>query len=263
MSNYRQQSSGSLGSLTTCPTCYDTLNLKYSPTNETIACCETGGAGSNPYVTTVYVPQGETFSTATMFYNDTALTTEDNTGWYTTDVSVGSRDVRELSRDAGGNNPSLSSSTACDTCSSQSVGIKESSATVGDNTAYDACCGNDQPAVFRIPYGTTFLTADKIYRNNDTTLSTPLTGFFYSINDGKVKQFNGASPAGQPVNCATCFETLTGIRYSSTDAEDVCCDVTATGTYYAAQGETFATATTLYTDQALTIVAPGGFYSND
>ncbi len=262
MSNYRQQSGGTLGTLTTCPTCYDTLNLLYS-SSETVACCETGGGGSSPYSVTVYVAQGETFSTATMFYDDTALTIADVNGYYTANVAAGSRSYRELTRDPGGNNPALAASVVCDTCSETISGIKESSATVGDNTAYDACCGNDQPAAFRIPYGKTFLNADKIYAQSDTTLSTPLEGFFFSTSDGKVKQFNGASPAGQPVDCATCFETLTGIRYSNTEAEDVCCDVTATGTYYAAQGETFATATTLYTDQALTVVAPGGFYSND
>lgn len=262
MANYRQQSSGTLGSLTACPTCYDTLNLLFS-SSETVACCDTGGGGSAPFSVTVYVAQGETFTTATMFYDDTALTTAEINGYYTSTLGVGSRSYRQLTRDPGGNNPALAASVVCDTCSVTVSNVKESSATVGSNTAYDACCGNDQPSVYRLPYGTTFLTADKIYAGNDTTLSTPLTGFFYSINDGKVKQFNGASPAGQPVDCATCFETLTGIRYSSSEAEDVCCDVTATGTYYAAQGQTFLTATTLYTDQTLTTVASGGFYSND
>lgn len=262
MANYRQQASGTLGSLTTCPTCYDTLTLLYNASSETVACCDTGGGGSAPFSVTVYVAQGETFTTATMFYDDTALTTAESDGYYTSTLAPGSRSVRELAGSAGAN-PTLSTSTACATCSVSVNNIKESSATVGLNTAYDACCGNDQPSAYRLPYGTTFLTADKIYAGSDTTLSTPLTGFFYSINDGKVKQFNGASPAGQPVDCATCFETLTGIRYSSSEAEDVCCDVTATGTYYAAQGETFLTATTLYTDQTLTTVASGGFYSND
>lgn len=262
MSNYRQQSNGALGNLTTCPTCYDTLTLLYAP-DETTSCCDTGGGGSAPYTVTVYVAQGETFATATMFYDDTALTTEESNGYYTANVAAGSRSYRVLSRDAGGNNPTLSTSVACATCSVSITGIKESSETVGDNTAYDACCGNDQPNTFKIPYGTTFLNADKIYASTDTTLSTPLEGFFFSTSDGKVKQFNGTSAAGQPVDCATCFETLTGIRYSNTEAEDVCCDVTATGTYYVSQGQTFATATTLYTDQTLTTVAPGGFYSND
>tara|TARA_R110000764_G_scaffold28398_4_gene66805 strand:+ start:10287 stop:11075 length:789 start_codon:yes stop_codon:yes gene_type:complete len=262
MANYRQQSGGSLGSLTTCPTCYDTLFI-IKGSGVTNICCDSASAGASPTYETKYVAQGTTFETATMFYDDTALTTPSGNGWWSDEINVGSRTYRALTRDPGGNNPTLGSVTACDTCSTQSGGIKESSATVGDNTAYDACCGNDQPGLYRLPYGKTFLNSPKIYANNDTTLSTPLTGFFFRTGDGKVKQFNGASPAGQPVDCATCFETLTGIRYSNTEAEDVCCDVTATGTYYAAQGETFATATTLYTDQALTTVAPGGFYSND
>jgi len=262
MANYRQQSSGTLGNLTTCPTCYDTLNLILGSTEESL-CCDPAGQSSSPYFRTVYVAQGETFSTATMFYSDTALTNEDVNGWYAENVAVGSRSYRQITRDPGGNNPTLGSEVTCATCSVSISNVKESSATVGDNTAYDACCGNDQPSSFKLPYGTTFLTADKIYGANDLTLSTPLTGFFFSTSDGKVKQFNGASPAGQPVDCATCFETLTGIRYSNTEAEDVCCDVTATGTYYVGQGQTFLTATTLYTDQTLTTVAPGGFYSND
>jgi hypothetical protein len=261
MANYRQQASGTLGNLTTCPTCYDTLNLILGSTEESL-CCDPAGQSSSPYFRTVYVAQGETFSTATMFYDDTALTTAESDGYYTLSIAPGSRSVRELAGSAGAN-PTLSTSTACATCSVSITNIKESSATVGDNTAYDACCGNDQPSSYKLPYGTTFLTANKIYELNDTTLSTPLTGFFFSTSDGKVKQFNGASPAGQPVDCATCFETLTGIRYSNTEAEDVCCDVTATGTYYVGQGQTFLTATTLYTDQTLTTVAPGGFYSND
>ena len=263
MSNYRQQSSGALGNLTTCPTCYDTISVLYTGQGgETTACCETGGGGSEPYSTIVFVAQGRTFTTAPMFYNETDLQVAAQNGFYTENVAVGSRDVRELTTDQGGN-ASLSFSVACDTCNISVNNIKESSATVGLNTAYDACCGNDQPSSYRLPYNTTFLTADKIYASNDTTLSTPLTGFFYSINDGKVKQFNGASPAGTAANCATCFETLTGIRYSNTEAEDVCCDVTATGTYFVAQGETFATANTLYTNEQLTTIAQNGFYSND
>ena len=68
MANYRQQASGTLGNLTTCPTCYDTLTLLYNNTNETVACCDVGGGGTAPYSVTVYVAQGETFATATMFY---------------------------------------------------------------------------------------------------------------------------------------------------------------------------------------------------
>lgn len=262
MSNYREQSGGALGNLTTCPICYDTLSVLYTGSGgETTACCETGGGGSEPYSITVYVAQGRTFTTAPMFYIETDLQLAAQNGFYTENVAPGSRTVRELT--GQGQNPSLTLAKGCDTCSTSIINIKESSATVGLNTAYDACCGNDQPSAYRLPYNTTFLTADKIYASSDTTLSTPLTGFFYSINDGKVKQFNGASPAGTAANCATCFETLTGIRYSSTEAEDVCCDVTATGTYYVAQGETFATANTLYTNEELTTIAQNGFYSND
>lgn len=256
MSNYRQQSGGTLGSLTTCPTCYDTLTLGYAPsnTNEETACCGTIGGSSAPYSVTVYVAQGSTFSTATMFYSDTSLTTVSSAGWYTENVAAGSRNVRLRDNDPGGN-PQLGAASACAVCSTVVQSIKEGS------SAYDACCGNDQPGQYYIAYGSTFLNATAIYDN--AQLSSPLSGWFFSTSDGKVKQFNSSAPAGQPQDCATCFETLTGIRYSNTDAEDVCCDVTATGTYYVAQGETFATATTLYTDQALTVVAPGGFYSND
>ena len=254
MANYRQQSSGTLGSLTTCPTCYDTLNLILGTNDESI-CCDPATQSSSPYFRTVYVAQGATFSTATMFYSDTALTTADVNGWYAENVAVGSRVYREITRDQGGQNPTLGSEVTCATCSTAVAGIKEGS------SAYDACCGTDQPSQYYVAYGKTFLNANTIYDNSN--LSSPLSGFFFRTNDGKVKQFFSNSNAGQPQNCATCFETLTGIRYSSTEAEDVCCDVTATGTYYVAKGETFLTATTLYTNQTLTTVAPGGFYSND
>ncbi len=262
MSNYRQQSGGTLGNLTTCPTCYDTLYL-LKGSSVTNVCCDSGGITVSPTYETVYVAQGQTFATATMWYDDTSLTTPSGNAWWTDDPNLGSRSYRRLTRDAGGNNPALGTVLVCDTCSSSQGNIKESSATVGDNTAYDACCGSDQPSTHLFAYGKTFLTASYIYAAGDTDLLTPLTGFFYSINDGKVRQFNGSSQAGSANSCATCFETLTGIRYSNTEAEDVCCDVTATGTYYVAEGETFDTATTLYTNSTLTTVAPGGFYSND
>lgn len=261
MSNFRQQSGGALGSLTTCSVCYDSLTVLYTGQGgETTACCAATG-GNYPVVTTVYVAQGRTFMTAPMFYIETDLQLAAQNGFYTENVAPGSRTVRELT--GQGQNPSLSFASSCDTCSTSVSNIKESSATVGLNTSYDACCGNDFPSNYLLPYGTTFLTADKIYAANDTNLSTPLTGFFYSINDGKVKEFNGASPAGTAANCATCFDTLTGIQYSSSSANDVCCDPLPTGTYYVAQGETFATANTLYTNEELTVIAPNGFYSND
>ena len=254
MANYRQQSGGTLGNLTTCPTCYDTLYL-LKGSSVTNVCCDSGGITVSPTYETVYVAQGQTFATATMWYDDTSLTTPSGNAWWTDDPNLGSRSYRRLTRDAGGQNPTLGSEVTCATCSTVVQGIKEGS------SAYDACCGTDQPGQYYVPYGKTFLNANTIYDNSN--LSSPLSGFFFRTNDGKVKQFFSNANAGQPQNCATCFETLTGIRYSNVEAEDVCCDVTATGTYYVAKGETFDTATTLYTNSTLTTVAPGGFYSND
>lgn len=107
MSNYRQQSGGTLGNLTTCPTCYDTLYL-LKGSSVTNVCCDSGGITVSPTYETVYVAQGQTFATATMWYDDTSLTTPSGNAWWTDDPNLGSRSYRRLTRDAVGYHKALS-----------------------------------------------------------------------------------------------------------------------------------------------------------
>mgnify|MGYP003139239037 CR=1 FL=1 len=62
--------------------------------------------------------------------------------------------------------------------------------------------------------------------------------------------------------CPTCVETFF-VCYSPTSAVDVCCNLTNSVTVYGPAGSTFANATQIYSDSALSNVAPAGFYSED
>lgn len=74
------------------------------------------------------------------------------------------------------------------------------------------------------------------------------------------QQTGGALGGSQ--TCPACYDTL--ILCYATTAQDLCCEsTTSVATVYVNAGETFATATNLYSDTALTTVATAGFYSDD
>tara|TARA_R110002020_G_scaffold62942_6_gene167910 strand:+ start:9811 stop:10068 length:258 start_codon:yes stop_codon:yes gene_type:complete len=66
---------------------------------------------------------------------------------------------------------------------------------------------------------------------------------------------------GTSQTCPTCSTQL--ILCYATTANTVCCGTSTTATVYVAAGATFATATLLYSDAALTTIAAAGYYSTD
>lgn len=74
------------------------------------------------------------------------------------------------------------------------------------------------------------------------------------------RQQTGAT-LGSSQTCATCSTQLI-LCYASTTSV-LCCGSSTTATVYVASGATFATATNLYSDAALTTLATAGFYSSN
>lgn len=71
-----------------------------------------------------------------------------------------------------------------------------------------------------------------------------------------------ASGLGTSASCPQCYTTLS-LCYSALSATDLCCNNPQSVFVYVPAGETFATATTLYSDTGLTQVASAGWYSDD
>jgi len=67
---------------------------------------------------------------------------------------------------------------------------------------------------------------------------------------------------GNPASCPSCYTALY-LCYSAVSAADLCCNTSTGVTRYVAAGQNFGNATTLYSDTALTQVAPAGWYSDD
>jgi hypothetical protein len=80
MATYRQQSGSTLGTSQTCPVCSVSLTLSFDATNADGLCC------GSPQTVTRYVPTGTTFANATTLYQDNALTTIADAGFYSDDV---------------------------------------------------------------------------------------------------------------------------------------------------------------------------------
>ncbi len=71
-----------------------------------------------------------------------------------------------------------------------------------------------------------------------------------------------SSGLGTSASCPSCYTTLS-LCYSAVSATDLCCGNPTSVFRYVPAGQTFATATTLYSNTALTNVAPAGWYSDD
>lgn len=63
-------------------------------------------------------------------------------------------------------------------------------------------------------------------------------------------------------SCCGCLPPYEELCYSSVDESGSCCDCTTQGLYYL-DGATFASAIGVYTDAALTVAAPNGYYSQN
>jgi len=74
------------------------------------------------------------------------------------------------------------------------------------------------------------------------------------------RQQTGAT-LGTSQTCATCSTQLS-LCYATTSSA-LCCGTSTTATVFVASGATFATATNLYSNAALTTLATAGFYSSN
>ena len=122
----------------------------------------------------------------------------------------------------------------------------------------DACCG----AVAAITYldSNSLSTATSIYINN--TGSTFANAGFYSVN-GTYRYWDGSSFPSTTVNtCPPCSTSLS-LCYSSTSANDLCCNTSTSVTVYVGPGQTFLNNTGLYSDPSLLNAAPDGYYSQN
>ena len=63
-------------------------------------------------------------------------------------------------------------------------------------------------------------------------------------------------------SCCGCAPPTAELCFASTNASDSCCDCPTQAAYYL-DGPTFASATGVFTDEALTVAAPNGYYSQD
>ena len=124
--------------------------------------------------------------------------------------------------------------------------------------ATNACCGPTSTLVYLD--SNSLSTATNIYANSDG--STLANVGFYSTNGG-YRYWNGSAFSSLTVStCPSCFTSLS-LCYSSTSANDLCCNTSTNVTVYVAAGETFLNNTGLYSDSSLSNAAPNGYYSQN
>lgn len=83
MSTFKEQSGGSLGSATNCPSCYVAFNVCYSAINDTQLCC----VASLPV--TVYAAPGSQWTDANLvIYDASDLQNPAAAGYYSDDVTT-------------------------------------------------------------------------------------------------------------------------------------------------------------------------------
>lgn len=189
-------------------------------------------------VVTKYI-DATSFELATRVYDDADLLIISADGYYSFDGKY-----REQVNGVLGN------IFECDSCS-QSVNLLYD---VSDNNAL--CCTPDPATQYFLPTGSTFATATTLFTNPSLTTSAP-NGFYKEESASGYKvMFNTALDATL-TPCPTCYVAVS-LEFDST-ANDLCCLTPSLVTRYVLQGETFATASNLYLDNAGT-VAPDGFY---
>lgn len=76
--------------------------------------------------------------------------------------------------------------------------------------------------------------------------------------DGTVSFISG----GTLTSISNCTPTTLNLAYSTIDGATACSTYPSTNTYYALVGSSFSNLTTIYTDFALTTLAPNGYYSD-
>ena len=148
----------------------------------------------------------------------------------------------------------------CDCISSVWRSVELKTSTNEDN----ACCAAVNTGVYYFAYAETdWTTATVLY--TDVDLSIPAPNAFYVEGDGTGTQpvreiSDGNGTLGLLSNCAPCTSLLE-VGYDANDADGVCCEVPSTTNVYVAQGETFQTATNIYSEDTLNVPAADGFYA--
>ena len=131
------------------------------------------------------------------------------------------------------------------------------------DSSVDVCCLSLTPNtkyVSALEGG--FYSATVLYDN--TSLTTPSADGFY-LPVGQIQYREQSSSALQTAaTCLSCAVSLT-LDYSSVSAQEVCCDPQQTRNVFMARvdGNTFADATDIYTDDTLTTKAAAGFYKEN
>ena len=122
----------------------------------------------------------------------------------------------------------------------------------------DACCGPVAAVVYLD--SNSLSTATNIYANSSG--SALASAGFYSTN-GTYRYWDGSSFPSTAINtCPSCSTSLS-LCYSSTSANDLCCNTSTNVTVYVGSGQTFLNNTGLYSDSSLTTAAPNGYYSQN
>lgn len=103
-----------------------------------------------------------------------------------------------------------------------------------------------------------FLTASAVF--DDVSLTIPSSDGYYQIDGIYRQQVSGLLLSGSSL-CESCDGQ--DLRYNVTSGSDLCCVSGTIFTYYFSPGDSFTdpSTTLMYSDQALTTLAPDGFYN--
>jgi hypothetical protein len=216
--------------------------LGYATTNGTDA-CQNAISSPNAY----YATSGSTFTAGTVLYTDIGLTTlapddyySDGTTWYL----------------ITGGNGTLTGGTPCSgttTTTTTTTQAPTTTTTTTTTTAVPITCTQWQNLSGISAYydwtgcdGTVYLNIEIL--NNGTICA----------QDGTVSFISG----GTLTSISNCTPTTLNLAYSTIDGATACSTYPSTNTYYALVGSSFSNLTTIYTDFALTTLAPNGYYSD-
>jgi len=126
------------------------------------------------------------------------------------------------------------------------------------SNATDSCCGPVAAVVYLD--SNSLSTAINIYLNSSG--STLAAAGYYSTN-GTYRYWDGSSFPSTTINACPSCSTSLSLCYSSTSANDLCCNTSINVTVYVGSGQTFLNNTGLYSDSSLLNAAPDGYYSQN
>ena len=221
----------------TPPTHY-AITLEFDSTAIDLTC-------GTPQSGTFYIANGTTFANAPALFTDIGATNPAPDAFY---KEAAGTFYREQSSGVLGSQQSLPNCY---------IGV---SVVYDSDSSVDVCCLTLTPTtkyVSALEGG--FYSATVLYDN--TSLTTPSADGFY-LPVGQIQYREQSSSTLQTAaTCLSCAVSL-NLDYSSVSAQEVCCDPQQTSNVFMARvdGNTFADATNIYTDDTLTTKAAAGFY---